>query len=531
MRTQGDNLRRSVVIAAIALATSHAPTATFAAEPAETSGVIGTDASDPVSEEARGDLPEGGSGDRPAMPRLDLDLLYPSEGVIGQAGGGVSFSQVGEDLYLTVNLSMVIAGDGWAIAPRLPLRLRVVDLAPTSSADVVRTADWDEPGDFARLLAFAQYGRPSDHFFARFGEFAGASVGHGTLVNRYYNTVDIDHYQGGIIGAVDFGIAGGEVLLDNVLGPEVIVGRPYARPFHWFDALPAMFRNLKVGVTLGGDFNAPLELVAPEIGAGVHAPFGGAGGIEKGAAAGVASTRGQVAVDRQNRPRVARSQAVSFLGIDLEIPFLSLPNVDVVPFFDLNSIDTLGVGFHFGSFVTVRLGSLTEWRTRLEYRLSGAGYEPGYVGPFYEIHRQVYRDGLTKLAWLRKHPNQSRTGFLVESEFRIIGTMRYMLAFSHDEGAEGQPASNDLVMRLRFPELGPVSVSAFYARLDFQSFEELADPRGTVFAINARYNIMDFLYVRARVLNEWWLREEANGQGSYETTTDFDFGVGVIFDL
>jgi hypothetical protein len=516
-------LRISVVIAALALVFSSASGLARASEPDDA-----VEASDTELEE--------GLADRAVMPRMGMDFTYPEEGTLGQIGAGVGFGQVGEDLFLTLNLSMVIAGDDWAIAPRVPLRLCVVDNAP-ETADVVRTEDWDEIGDFARLVAFAEYGRHGDSFYVRFGEFVGSSVGHGTLVNQYYNTVDIDHYQAGIIGALDMGIAGGEVMLDNVFDPEVVVARPYVRPFRWLDSWPAMFRNLKIGVTVGGDFQAPLELVMPPspavTGLGVGAQVGGAFGFGTvlGAANGAKSPTAAVVHDGQHRAGEARSLAIPLLGFDLEIPFLNLEHVAVVPYLDVNTIDTQGIGVHFGTFVTVQFGTFIDWRTRLEYRLSGAGYEPTYVDAFYEVHRLVYRDGLPKLGWLRTGPKRSRTGFSIESEFRLLGTMRLLMSIAHDEGGKGAPPSNDLVMRLLFPEIGPVAVSAYFARLDFHTADELFDLENSVFVINARYNVMDYFYVRARVVNEWWLRHEPSGQSSYETTTDFDLGVGLMFDL
>ena len=488
---------------------------------------------------------EPGLADRPLVPRMGMDLLYSEEGVSGQGGAGAGFGKVGEDLFVTLNLSMVISGEDWAIAPRVPLRFCVVDNAPESSS-VIRTEDWDEISDFARLVAFAQYGRLGDSFYVRFGEFSGASVGHGTLVNQYYNTLDIDHYQAGIVTALDLGIVGGEILLDNVFDPEVLVARPYARPFHYFSSWPGMFRNLKIGVTVGGDFQAPASLQRPAgpavtgLGAGVVSDLapGQAGrdyavGSVLGAANGLQSSEGAIVQGSANQAGVERRLPIPFLGFDLEIPFLNLDSVAVVPYFDLNSIDMLGLGIHFGSFVTVQFSSLVDWRTRLEYRLSGGGYEPAYVDAFYEIHRVLYRDGLPKIGWLRSESKRSRTGFLVESELRILGTLRFTMAVAHDEGGDGQPPSNDLLIRTRLPELGPVSVSAYFARLDFHRFDEMFELDNSVFVLNVRYDVMDYMYVQGRVVNEWWLRHDPGGQGqsSYETTTDFDIGVGFLIDL
>ena len=137
----------------------------------------------------------------------------------------------------------------------------------------------------------------------------------------------------------------GELLLDNVFDPEVVVGRPFLRPFRFLEAWPSALRNLKVGVTFGGDFQAPLDVATNQ--------------------------DGEILRDNKHRAVVDRRRVMPLLGLDIEIPVLSFKHVDFVPYFDLNSIDVLGVGIHFGAFVTVRFDTKSEWRNRVEYRLSG----------------------------------------------------------------------------------------------------------------------------------------------------------------
>ena len=76
-------------------------------------------------------------------------------------------------------------------------------------------------------------------------------------------------------------------------------------------------------------------------------------------------------------------------------------------------------------------------------------------------------------------------------------------------------------------------MSAYFARLDFHRFDEMFELDNSVFVLNVRYDVMDYMYVQGRVVNEWWLRHDPGGQGqsSYETTTDFDIGVGFLIDL
>jgi len=470
----------------------------MAAEPEE------APAEKPSSQEddARGDDDEETQSlGRPAMPGVDMDLLYPTEGVAGQAQMGTSFSQIGEDYFVVLNLSMVLAGSNWSIAPRVPLRLRVIDEAPMSD-EIIRSEDWDEVSDYLRLVAFAEYRTDDDSFYVRFGEFTGASVGHSTMISRYYNTLDIDHHQAGLVSHLDLGIAGGEVLLDNIFDPELVVGRPFVRPFSWLDSLPAMFKGLKLGVTVGADFKAPVAL-------------------ESDASGGLVS-------DETRSVVVSSADAIPLLGFDLELPVLMLDSFQFVPYFDLNAIDTEGIGIHFGTFLTFRFSSLAELRVRVEYRLAGAGYDPGYVNAHYEKERLSYRSGMTKLSWLRESLGKSRTGVLIESELRLLGLVRILAVFSHDEGSPGLPASNDLVARLLVPDIGPVSISGFFAKLGFEEASDIVDPAGAVVVGTVRWSITDYFYVEGRVTNEWWLEPES---ATYETSLNFDVGAGFQLDI
>lgn len=448
----------------------------------------------------RAELPADGEADRPAMPRVGIDLIYPGQGMVGQGGAALAFSQVGEDMFLTLNLSTVFVFEDFAIAPRLPLRLRVVDNKPHTK-EVVREQDWDEVSDFARLLAFFQYGHVGDPFFLRFGELAGATIGHGSFVNRYYNTADIDHYQGGVFVYGDASLVGAELLVDNVLSPEVALARAFVRPLDWLGGLPWILRKLKFGVTGGADFRAPAKL---------------------------GTVNGDIQTDDTNSPVVLSEEPLPMVGTDLEVPVVSTPYFDLVPYLDLNLLDGDALGVHAGTYITVRFDPMTEWRTRVEYRYALPGYDPSYVNPFYEIQRLRMNAEQTKLEWLRGPATaEPRHGFYIESEFHMIGTMRYAVVFAEAEG----PDNTDLVMRLQFPKLGPVSLSFFFARLEFDGLEDFFDPHNTVFAVTGRYNIMELFYVQLRVINEWWLRPTESGGGTFETTTDFDVGFGVLLDF
>jgi len=446
-------------------------------------------------------LPPRGRAVRPTLPHIDRDLILLDGGVVGQGQAQLSLNRMGEDLFLFLNLGTVIVADDWRVAPRLPIRFRILDEAPESPY-VIREHDWDEASDWAKLLAFVQYGHQGDPLFVRYGELTGLSLGHGSFVNRYYNTVDIDHYQGGIYFQGDASLVGGELLIDNLFGPELGAARVFGRPLNWVPGLPLALSKLKVALTAGADFNAPLEVGR--------------------------DSAGRIVIDEDFHPSILSTDAVWMLGGDLELPLASTPHFDLVPYMDVNALDMTGVGVHLGTFVNLRFSPLASLRTRVEYRYMGPDYEAGYFSPFYEIQRVSHRQDKTKLRWLREGGlPHGRSGGYFETELQILGMLRYMLVISDEEG----PDNTDLLMRLRLPHLGPVRLALFLGRLGFDGFDDLLSAKRTVFAASIRYSFLDWFFVKASVTNEWWLRHATDGASAYETTTDFDFGGGLLVKL
>ncbi|MCA9516507.1 MAG: hypothetical protein KC635_16315, partial [Myxococcales bacterium] len=446
------------------------------------------------------ELPVDGLGKRPALPSIDRDLISPRQANAGRGSAQVDLAKVGEDLFLDLDLRYTFRTGKWQIAPQLPLRLRIVDEAPETD-DVIRREDWDEPGDFARILQFVQFGATNDPYFFRVGELYGITIGHGSLVNRYFNTVDVDHYQPGVFALADFDFVGGEILLDNLLDPEILVGRAYLRPLTFFDGLPRWLRWLKVGTTVGADFRAPLALA--ESGGGVYA-------------------------NPDWEPVVLSDEVAGLFGLDLEVPVVSEPHFDLVPYTDVATVDGKGAGFHLGSYVNIRFTTKTSLRMRLEYRFLGDRYEAGYISPFYEIERYSFQNGDPKLARLRAgEVGGGGSGFHFEGDLRIAKDFRWALLYTIRGGHRG----HDLVTRFRLDHLGPVRLTIFFARLGFDGLDNLYAADRTLWGTAVRVLLTDWFYVHGRVLTEWWLRHDETGEASFDTVVNFNVGVGIILNL
>ena len=60
---------------------------------------------------------------------------------------------------------------------------------------MLRKRDWDEPLDYFKLVRFIRYGHKRDPVYVLAGQMWGTSIGHGTLVNRYANSLNLDQFE------------------------------------------------------------------------------------------------------------------------------------------------------------------------------------------------------------------------------------------------------------------------------------------------------------------------------------------------
>ncbi|MFO0749250.1 MAG: hypothetical protein U1F43_26840 [Myxococcota bacterium] len=446
-------------------------------------------------------LPEEGEALRPALPYMERDLVAPRSHPAGRGAAQVSLTSIGEDTYLALNVGYVFQVDKWRIAPRLALRFRIDD-APPVTDDVIRSEDYDEVSDFARLLSFVQYGQVGDPLVLRYGELNGVTIGHGSIVNRYFNTIDIDHYQGGVYAFGDTGLIGAEGLVNDLFGPDVMVARVFVRPFHMVKDLALPLSGLKIGLTLGADFAAPTA---------------------------VAEEDGRLFATPEWEPEVLGDRVLAMWGMDVEVPLVSSRHVDLVPYVDVATLDFDSIGLHVGTYLNLRFTRKTTLRTRVELRTVGPHHEPGYVSPFYEIERISYLGGEPKLAALEHDPlfAHAWSGVHLEADLKIENVLAWSLVLT----SSGRRPGLDLLTRLKLPNLGPVRLTLFLARLGFDDFDDLFDNERTVAGVSARVMVYGPFFLRGRLVKEWWLARDEDGASQYGTVVDWDLGAGILFEF
>ena len=415
--------------------------------------------------------------------------------------GRVGFGQLDEDFFVSISPGAVFRYDPFAAAIEVPLRFRVVDESPSQDG-VLRDEDWDEVSDFMRILRYAEYGRRGDPVYARLGELVGVSLGHGTIVDRYYNTILVDHYQSGVEVKVDGRYAGGELLLDNVIDPNVFGVRGFVRPLTFF-GVPKSLEDLVIGFTYVSDFQAPgrIRRQPPN---------------DTGPA--LVTDDGELS---------AETEVLSLYGVDIGWRVLQTELVDLTPYVDVNFLDRLGAGVHVGLRMDWRLPSDTMLFVRLEYRFLTRQFDAAYVNTFYEVERYRFRGGTPKIRSLTDAgAGAGRHGFYGQVSLLLFQRVTFTTTYEDAEGA----GNSSLSFRLRLPWIGPVMLQAFYAKRNFAAFADIFDLDNALLLAELRVRILPFLYAYAEYAREWHLVTDGL-DARYATVNDWSVGVGAAWEF
>lgn len=435
------------------------------------------------------------------------------KGFSGQVGGAALFEKIQEDYFVTLDLATELGFGPVALGVWVPLRFRVWDRDPENDG-VFRKEDWDEVSDYARLLRFVELrlGGESWRFRGRFGALDGESLGHGTVLAGYYNSLDRNHYQAGLKLDTAIRWGGLELMLDNLLAPELFGFRLHVRPASFFTKNVWANRFI-VGLSYTADVRAPASL-SPD----------------------PTKTPAQPLVDGEQNVVVASRDHLGVLGVDLEYALVQNKLIDLVPYLDLNFMFDggagAGAGMHLGTFFNLRIPTPVgpTLLTRLEYRAVGKGYAPRYFDSLYETQRLEYDAGavtdatglpLTKLAWLRLGSSGTH-GWLGELYFDFAGWVRVGGTYEDYQG----PNNSALTLSLLLPKLKLIQLGATYTRRGFDSLAEAFDKDGAMLLCYARVNAYGPLFISATYSRAWHLED-----GRYRVEDDFSIGAGVAFSF
>ncbi len=501
------SLRPASLFAALIAASSFAALAqgTPPQQQPETGGLGGQNVPNP-----------GGSGNSQAFS--DPSLLFG-----GRAGAffGLGFNRIpGEGNYIntTINTEFNLGPVGLGLA--LPLNLLVYPQSGINRDDIaysglIRKRDWDEPLDYFKFVRFLRYGHKRDPVYLLAGQLWGTSIGHGTLVNRYANSLNLDHTKFGVAFDVNTTFFGFETFTDSVGNPALLGGRAYVRPFG--DTL--FFRGWAIGATVVTDRTAPRGYLSA---AGAPSPT--------------------LRQDPQGNPLVAADSMFAG-GVDTEFEVLHNSVISLIPYVDLNRIAGAGNGLHAGVLTDIYLPvPILEInvQARLEYRMMQAGYVPEYFDQTYDLGRVQYVGNCPSsfaggacpkyVSAQRAHTLAAdpgaidRKGYYGELAFAFAGLLQIGGLY---QNYEGDPAGASLGLFATLPKFETIKISAYYLRKNMKSgFDDAfkLDER-SLLAASLAYKVFGPLYLRVDFQRRYVLQA---GSTEIRTVDNFQAGLAMF---
>ncbi len=462
----------------------------------------------------------------------------PLKDSLGNLGGDLNYENIGGDSFITLNLGLNIDLGQIGFGIQAPLRLLVADSDPQSDpiGGVIRREDWDEWTDFLKILRFFRYGRKGQLLFVQVGDLPGATIGHGTIVNRYYNNTDINHYKMGFQLDVNTDYGGIETLFNNGFISNLIGIRGFVRPWSFVDTESYM-NNLAVGLSVVTDWAAPycIEGADPQTGSRTGSCLPD-----------IPSSSVVPAFDEDGNLHTNSTKAATVMGGDVEFRVLNTSIVSITPYIDFNGIVDGGWGLHAGVLGVVHIPVISiDLNARAEYRYFAGDYIPAYFDSYYEIQKFSYpfkdelgvfgggeqsRPKRRVVEELGKIYDHGLNGYYAELNLDILGLVQLGASFDDYDG----PYNSNLRMYLSVPALEVVQFGAYYYRHNFEGASDAFDlDDKSLFLVEGRYKFLGFLYVVLQYWRIWELDTDTSSDtyGDYVPVDDWSVGLGAAYQF
>ncbi len=455
----------------------------------------------------------------PGEERFAGKVTDPSNEAAGQLG----FAKMNEDYFMQLTLRTGLNFGKVGIGLQVPLNLRVWDKDPENNDDyygMVRYEDWNEPAKWLKVIRYVRYGHKSnedDVIYAQVGELA-AQIGHGTIMDRYLNNLDMNTFHLGSAFDVYTNYGGVETVVSNYGsvfgskdGSRIVGGRVYVKPVGFVD--PESSLNIfAIGASVVSDLNAPRELASV---ARVNADN---------------STTLEPVLDKDGNLKASKSGAQTVWGVDAEAKLLNTAMIQITPYTDLNFIDGAGWGWHLGTLITLSMpiGFELTIPMRFEYRRMKNNYIPAYFGTFYEVERYSFPTNadvsVPKSALVRAaNDDGGLNGYYGDLAFNFAGLVAVGGIYEWYDNTDP-----NFALFATLPAIEVIQAKAYYTRQGVKDGNDAfkLDDRSLLIA-EARYEIFTYTYLVGRFTRRWALiADQAEKDfGTYKSSDDYKFGI------
>ncbi|MGC9042759.1 MAG: hypothetical protein ACP5KG_02760 [Myxococcota bacterium] len=306
---------------------------------------------------------------------IGASSIVGSKSHIGVMGGYLRLPEYPYDThYLHIEPRIELLWTKFAFSIQAPLNFKIYDAQNgTDNMWQLRSKDWDEPSDYAKVIRFIKYGRKDDRLYINLTTLSSSTLGHGTIMRRYVPNVDVDHKKLGVQFDVNHDYIGFQSTVSDIMGPPVFGVMPFIRPFAPFSN-NLLASSLSIGFTFAADTDAPVTLKRVEL---PNYRF--------------AFPNGKPYINEQNRLQY-NSTLLYLWGIDAHIKVVRTKNVDIKPYLDWSTLKDGGWGFTGGVLSRFVFGeNVRNFITiRTDYRAFQPNYEPSYFNTFYEFQKYQY---------------------------------------------------------------------------------------------------------------------------------------------
>jgi hypothetical protein len=449
-------------------------------------------------------------------------------------GLGIGYAHLDNASYLALNPEVDFHfGKDWALGLGVPLNIRAYADGFYDTGKIrLRTQDYNNPSDYARILRFLTYGRKEDQVYFNVTQLFAATIGHGAIVRRYFGNTDINITR---VGAeLDaYGKYGGiESYVGDIVQPQhFLAGLAFIKPLGFIDGpLRETLGWTSIGVSTAVDFQAPYELDR------------GPNGFPLVGDDDVCPTQPSAAYCQAGEPIANQTRRAQVVGLDLETKIVKTEGTDIKPYIDYSRLLDIdnplpgeggkgGGGFTLGMLGRFNAGEVKvhAFRVVVEGRYYDGNYLPGYFDTFYEVQKYQYITGKADSAYepklrtiLDRNPDHKRAGFYVEAAYQYNNGLAFMAAYEdsfHVAGPDSICASNcgspesqvvgarNLTLHLEYPAYSWLQFFGSFYRRSFDSgaFIDTGRPLGdnTLIYSAIRIHALPILFLNARVFRSW----------------------------
>ena len=276
-----------------------------------------------------------------------LKDLRPQEGYLG---GGLGLTWIDGKPHYSLRMFPEVAFSNVGIG--LDFKL---EFDPNGK---VRTENFNEFSDYLSVIRYVRYGYKKDPLYFRVGALDRATLGHGTIMYMYNNSISYDTRKVGLEFDIDFSNFGFESVYGNFGQAGLIGFRAYIKPLKMVNSSIPILSNIEAGFSVVSDVDENAGII-----------------------------NGLYNFDTEQYLTKKDEGAVTIVGFDFGLPIIRTSMFNLDAYFDINKIAKYGSGTAAGIKMDLNGLGLINLSAKLERRFNKGQYLPSYFNSLYEVER------------------------------------------------------------------------------------------------------------------------------------------------